>query len=323
MKSHTASALALALLAPIAALAAPPAVTSTPLARVGTHTITREHVEREVQQFVDSSYFHKGVSDEEMTKLQREQLGADIRRALNTLGGLDAGMKLPVSEAKTKCAETEKKLGRAEYERSIAFFGWTRKGHQRVVAETLIGNAAYKEFVTDRARAADQEVKATWERTKSAWEMPESLRVSHIFLRLDASTDAPTRGKKMDAAKDIAARLKNGEDFADLATKRSEDDYRIKGGDLGLVHRGRLVPELETAVWAAKPGQIVGPVVSSIGIHIAKVAARSKTRALTYAEAAPLVRAQLEKQRLADADTAWFTGLRKKYPVTILDPALR
>jgi peptidylprolyl isomerase/peptidyl-prolyl cis-trans isomerase D len=47
-----------------------------------------------------------------------------------------------------------------------------------------------------------------------------------------------------------------------------------RGGDLGWVGKGRMVPEFEKAMFAAKPGQVIGPIRTPYGVHIIKVHAR-------------------------------------------------
>ena len=98
--------------------------------------------------------------------------------------------------------------------------------------------------------------------------------------------------------------------------------YRIKGGDLGWVHRGRLVGAVEDAVWSAEVGVLVGPVRSSEGFHLARALERRDRRQLSLEEAAPMIRGQLEERNLAELERRWYDGLRKRYPVIIEDPKL-
>jgi peptidyl-prolyl cis-trans isomerase D len=76
-------------------------------------------------------------------------------------------------------------------------------------------------------------------------------------------------------AADILRRARSGEDFAQLAQTYSEDESnRDKGGDLGFFKRGAMVKLFEEAAFAANPGDIVGPVQTTFGLHIIKVVAK-------------------------------------------------
>ena len=64
-------------------------------------------------------------------------------------------------------------------------------------------------------------------------------------------------------------RVYNGEDFKVLATLYSDDlESAKKGGELGYVNRGDLVPEFERAAFKLKEGEISEVVKSEFGFHI-------------------------------------------------------
>jgi len=100
----------------------------------------------------------------------------------------------------------------------------------------------------------------------------EFIHASHILLPLESGTDtAATKA----LAKSIMQQLQGGKDFAELARQYSKDmGTAQRGGDLGWFGKGRMVPEFEKAAFAAKPGQLVGPIRTPYGMHIIKVYAR-------------------------------------------------
>ncbi|MBD2451307.1 peptidylprolyl isomerase [Nostoc sp. FACHB-152] len=73
-----------------------------------------------------------------------------------------------------------------------------------------------------------------------------------------------------DLALELFYAIKEGEmSFYDVAHKYIQDvELRRKGGYLGMVRRKDLKPEISTAVFSAKPPQLLKPVVSSQGIHL-------------------------------------------------------
>ncbi len=100
----------------------------------------------------------------------------------------------------------------------------------------------------------------------------EYVHASHILLPLEAGKD--TAATKV-LAKSIMQQLQAGKDFAGLARQHSKDMGNAeRGGDLGWFGKGRMVPEFEKAAFAAKPGQLVGPIRTPYGLHIIKVHAR-------------------------------------------------
>lgn len=75
----------------------------------------------------------------------------------------------------------------------------------------------------------------------------------------------------VEQAQQIAAELKKGADFADLARKKSIDSTATDGGSLGRVEIASLRPELRDALAGVAPGQITGIVKSPLGFAILKV----------------------------------------------------
>lgn len=82
----------------------------------------------------------------------------------------------------------------------------------------------------------------------------ESIEISHMVLDCE--------GK----AREIKAAVADDpESFARLAREHSVADTAAKGGYIGKVFRGMLPPELESKVFTAPVGSLVGPLASSDG----------------------------------------------------------
>lgn len=77
--------------------------------------------------------------------------------------------------------------------------------------------------------------------------------------------------------KSIKESLAKGKSFADLAKAYSEDTMSAKkGGDLGWVHQGELVPQFEKTMNQLAINQISAPVKSDFGYHLIQVLGRKK-----------------------------------------------
>ena len=83
------------------------------------------------------------------------------------------------------------------------------------------------------------------------------------------------RQKALDRVKEIQNRIKEGEPFADLAMRYSDDFASGRqGGDLGRTTRGSFVPEYEAAAYKTDVGDVTGIVETQFGFHIIKVEGR-------------------------------------------------
>jgi peptidyl-prolyl cis-trans isomerase D len=99
----------------------------------------------------------------------------------------------------------------------------------------------------------------------------EYVHAAHILLPLSG----PDSGAVKSLAADIVKQARAGKDFAVLAREFSKDGANAQnGGDLGWFTTGRMVPAFEKAAFAAKAGDVVGPVRTPFGLHIIKVLGR-------------------------------------------------
>lgn len=95
----------------------------------------------------------------------------------------------------------------------------------------------------------------------------EERRARHILINFGADKDAAKQ-----RAQSLATRIANGTDFAALAADQSEDPgSKNKGGDLGWVKRGQMVPRFEEALFALAPGAVSPPVETEFGWHLIKL----------------------------------------------------
>jgi peptidyl-prolyl cis-trans isomerase C len=115
--------------------------------------------------------------------------------------------------------------------------------------------------------------------------------------------------------------LNNGADFTDFAAKFSNDDTRIKGGDLGYFHAGQSDdPDFDTVIQKLKVGEI-SPVIKSLkGFYMVKLIDKKPPRQLPFEELKDKLRQMLltsEKDRLF---SSWMDGLKKNAKIVYAVP---
>jgi peptidyl-prolyl cis-trans isomerase SurA len=112
-------------------------------------------------------------------------------------------------------------------------------------------------------------VKLTDKRKRS-----NGIRASHILIQ----EQKDSLGKTVDSmatyekAKQVLQRIKNGEDFAAVATEVSQDPGSAqKGGDLGYFDRRRMVQPFDSVAFLLKVGEVSDLVRTPFGWHVIKV----------------------------------------------------
>ena len=94
--------------------------------------------------------------------------------------------------------------------------------------------------------------------------MPDGIRASHILR----STESRSKESALEEIMDIRAELDSGADFAELARKHSECPSGVRGGDLGSIERGNMVPEFEKIAFGLAVDSISDAVKTDFGYHL-------------------------------------------------------
>lgn len=122
-------------------------------------------------------------------------------------------------------------------------------------------------------KTTDAEVEKYYTEHVSEYETPRQLLASHVLVRVGETGGSEAEDKAREKIAAVIKRAKAGEDFGKLAREVSEDPgSKDKGGDLGWVTTGQMVPQFEQALFALKKGGISAePVRTPFGFHAIKV----------------------------------------------------
>jgi len=125
--------------------------------------------------------------------------------------------------------------------------------------DALLIGAAQRDILKGYPDLTEEDVKARYDEEVKATHKT-AYNVSHIVV--------PTE----DEAKAIIAELKQGTDFAKLAKEKSKGPTGEKGGELGWVQQGMVVPEFFAAVIKMNKGDYTAePVKTEFGWHVIKI----------------------------------------------------
>jgi peptidyl-prolyl cis-trans isomerase D len=123
----------------------------------------------------------------------------------------------------------------------------------------------------------DSDLHAYYDAHKAAFDQPAHARLSVLYIpRVVSRADSASVRTHLLA---LRAEILGGAKFEDVAKRESADSASaVRGGDLGKVTRGQLVPEFEKVAFALKPGELSQPVLTSFGYHLIRVdSSRSDT----------------------------------------------
>lgn len=181
--------------------------------------------------------------------------------------------------------------------------------------------------VSAQTPVTTQDLQAYYDQHRDEYRLPEQVKVSHILIKTPLpAADGKVDDKAVEAARvkaeDVLKQVKAGGDFAKLAETYSDDPGSAKnGGSLGLIGRGRTVPEFEKAAFSLPKGQISDLVKSSYGYHIIRVDDKQDAHMKTLEEVKGDIEPILKQQKAQRAAENAANALVKQARADGLDKA--
>jgi len=168
----------------------------------------------------------------------------------------------------------------------------------RILAETYVAKK-----IAPKVQVEEKEIAEAYERDKELLRRGEEKEIFEILV--------PTQ----EEAAAIAARLAAGADFDAEVRERSQGPTREKGGFIGFVQAGELIPPLDAALRELKAGQVGPAVRSPAGYHILRCASVRSGWVPPLEEVRPMLEARLREARHGQALAESVSRLEAEIPV--------
>jgi peptidyl-prolyl cis-trans isomerase D len=136
-----------------------------------------------------------------------------------------------------------------------------------------LGVNAY-DFNDSAVTVPEAEKKAYYAQHQDEFKQDERRSIEYVMMRKEMTDDDSLYARQQ--IEKLALRIKNGEDFADLAKTHSADPSAANGGDLGWFTRGAMVKEFADTAFALDSGRVSGPVKTMYGWHLIKRGGKRK-----------------------------------------------
>lgn len=125
-------------------------------------------------------------------------------------------------------------------------------------------------FADYKPETGEEEIRKYYEKNKNDFKNLEMRQLNYVYFSINPTAGDSARVYRR--AEEIKAQALAGKDFTALADAESEDpSVASNHGDLGYFERKDMVAEFSEAAFAARPGEIVGPVETNFGLHVIKV----------------------------------------------------
>jgi parvulin-like peptidyl-prolyl isomerase len=160
----------------------------------------------------------------------------------------------------------------------------------------------------------DSEMKRYYQEHRDRFALPEEYTLSQILVQPRSSDGT---AEALAKARRVMAELKHGEKFEDLALQYSDGPNASRGGRLGLVRQGELLPAIERAIASLVPGGISDIIESSEGFHIIRVEEKIPKQFRPFEEVKFEIQGLVFQQKSEDVFQSWLVDLKNKAYIEI------
>nr|WP_240648039.1 peptidylprolyl isomerase [Pararobbsia silviterrae] len=208
--------------------------------------------------------------------------------------------------------------------------GWTKQPQVQAMLEEAKREVILRSYLASVSvppadYPSDAEIQATYDHNAAAFQMPRAIRLSQIFVAVPQGADAATLDKARARAASLAQQAHSkGADFAALAQSQSDDKmHAAQGGDMGFVAESTMLPEIRKATDGLAPGDVAGPIQTSAGFHVIKLAEIRPAGVAPLSAVKDRIREEMRKQREQQNAQAYMAKLVGPASVKIDEAALK
>jgi len=177
--------------------------------------------------------------------------------------------------------------------------------------DNLVVKAFLEEKIGTKLKVSEEELKKYYKENIRKFSSPPKVKVRHILLR------------SQEEAEKVLSRLRDGEDFGQLAKDFSIDLLNaLEGGSLGVIKKGEALPGLDKALFSLKEGAFSDVVKTEYGYHILTVDKKITVKFRPFEEVKDQIRKTILRQKEAKAFDEMAAKLEKDADIKIFEDRL-
>jgi peptidyl-prolyl cis-trans isomerase SurA len=288
------------------------------IARVNDQIITRSEYQRAEQQLLQEGQ-QQNLSqtdlDDRLHNLLRDMIDQQLLlskgKELGITGDAETMRELDDIRKKNNLPDLQA-LQKAAEQQGVSYEDFKEK-----IRDSAITQQVVRDEVGRRLNLTHAEEVAYYDAHGKDFEVPEQVHLSEILIPTpDDASDAQLAAAQA-KADDVAAKLKAGANFAELAKTSSGGPTASAGGDLGDFKRGQLGTVLEDATFSLPTGGTTAPIRTKQGYVILRVDSHQAAGVPPLSAVEPQVEEAIYLQQLQPALRAYLTKAREQAYVEI------
>jgi len=215
----------------------------------------------------------KGTPIPEHAILVKQVLERLVVDSLQLQVAADNGISISDSMLNTEIQDLARENGvsLSEFRDILERDGYDYSQFRENLRKQLIIQQIRRQMVASRIKVTDQEIDNLLARLKASGQGDIEYHLSHILIAIPEAASPEEIQATEQRANNILTRLRNGEDFAEIAIAESDGQTALEGGDIGWRSLGQVPGLFVDTVETMQVGDISNLIRSSGGFHIIKL----------------------------------------------------
>ena len=297
---------------------APAAHTDEVVARVNGAAIDAADLRAEVETIYPSNAGHGGLDPERMKEIRSKALEELIVRELAYQQAVKLKAVVSMADTQAEYQRLRQKVGPAAFDRELQASGLTSQQYLKQLQRRMTLESLMRQKIVLPSRVGPTALRAYYDQNLSKFQRPEQIHARLITVSVDPQAKPEDVARAKSKIESAYRELQGGKDFGSVAQQYSDDLYRVKGGDLGWVHRGRLEPDFEKVAFSLAVGKLSEPFRTSYGFSLIKVEGREPARQMSFTEISAGLEQELEQKKMLQLRNAWVEQLKKNAQIEII-----
>jgi len=190
----------------------------------------------------------------------------------------------------------------ADFQKFLKDSGMTVADARFQITFNTIYTKLREQAIKGSEKVTTKSISAFYKKNKSRFAQPETRDIRFALMKTKSRADAAKKA------------LEDGDSWTAVAKRYSIDDAsKGQGGKLLGVAKGSQEKAFDTALFAAKKGELSGPIKVQFGYYVFQVQKVTPAKQQTLKQATPAIRQELTSSNQKKADDDFNAALRKKW----------
>jgi len=190
--------------------------------------------------------------------------------------------------------------------------GLTLDSYKKKLREQIQTRRLNNLEIRSRIQVTEKEIQEFYEKNREQFLSNVEIHLRHVLFYARPETDPAAFEKAASVAEEAYNQIQKGAVLPGLTKSFEARGVQVEEVDLGYVHKGQLMPELEKIAFELKKGETSPPFRSQFGYHILQAIDRRGGASRPLEEVREGISQELFNRKAEQRYEEWMGGLKTK-----------